>query len=113
MCSLLRVNHAATTHPAHPHGHQPHTTATTSGDGAMDREQILHLYDWHPGICFRHPGKGAIPTTVIGVIHPRGEGQRDIRACTDCVIDLENATRERLARADEPYRPGQLGEATG
>jgi hypothetical protein len=76
----------------------------------MEREQILALYDWQPGICFRHPSQGEQPTTVVGVVHPREGGERDVRACADCVINLEDIRREDAARRGSEYEPGHLGE---
>ncbi|MFE6355829.1 hypothetical protein ACFVOO_23610 [Streptomyces rochei] len=72
----------------------------------MDRKQILNLYDWDPGVCFRHPSKGVVQTAVVGVIHPRDDGEREVRGCADCVINLEDIRRERAARNGEEYRPG-------
>ncbi|MFF3928312.1 hypothetical protein [Streptomyces hirsutus] len=79
----------------------------------MDRQQILDLYDWADGTCFRHPSKGIAPTAVVGFIHPRSSGETEVRGCTDCVIALEDARREQAARTRSKYRPGRLGKATG
>jgi hypothetical protein len=76
----------------------------------MDRQQILDLYDWQPGICFRHPGKGEVPTAVVGAIHPRGDGERGVRACEGCVLNMEDIRREEAARSGSKYEPGRLGE---
>lgn len=76
----------------------------------MDRQQILNLYDWQLGICFRHPGKGEVLTAVVGVIHPRSDGEREIRGCEDCVIAMEDIRREEAARSGREYEPGHLGE---
>lgn len=79
----------------------------------MDQRQILDLYDWADGVCFRHPGKGIVPTAVVGSVHPRGAGEREVRGCDDCVISLEGIRREQAARTGGEYRPGQLGNASG
>lgn len=79
----------------------------------MERQQILDLYQWAPGICFRHPAKGEVPTAVVGVIHPRVDGEKEVRACADCVIGMEDIRREEAARSGSEYRPGQVGETTG
>lgn len=76
----------------------------------MNRQQILDLYDWQTGICFRHPAKGEVPTAVVGVVHPRQAGERDVRACEECVITLEDIRREDAARRGSEYEPGHLGE---
>jgi hypothetical protein len=76
----------------------------------MDRQQILDLYDWAPGTCFRHPERGEMPTALVGTIHPRCDGEHEVRACADCVIAMEDARRETAARPGSEYEPGQLGE---
>lgn len=76
----------------------------------MDRQQILDLYEWRDGICFQHPANGEVPTTVVGIIHPREDGEREVRACADCVVAIEDARREMAARAGSEYEPGHLGE---
>ena len=79
----------------------------------MDRQQILDLYTWTPGVCFRHPAQGEQPTTPVGVIHPREDGEREIRACADCVVTMEDIRREEAARSGRDYTPGHLGEVLG
>lgn len=76
----------------------------------MNREQILDLYDWELGVCFRHPSQGRQPTAVVGVIHPRGDGEREVRACEDCVVTMEDIKREDAARSGREYTPGHLGD---
>lgn len=77
----------------------------------MDRQQILDLYDWAPGICFRHPGKGEVQTALVKVLHPRGDGEHEVRACQECVVAIEDARREMAARSGKSYEPGHAGEA--
>lgn len=74
----------------------------------MDRQQMLDLYTWQLGICFRHPGKGEVPTAVVGVIHPVAEGEHEVRACAGCVIALEDIRREAAARSGSEYKPGPV-----
>lgn len=76
----------------------------------MDRQQILDLYEWEDGVCFRHPDKGVLPTAVVGVIHPRADGEREVRGCADCVIAIEDMKREEAARSGSGYEPGHVGE---
>lgn len=77
----------------------------------MHRQQILDLYEWQPGTCFRHPAKGEVPTTVVGTIHPQACSEREVRGCADCVIAMEDTRREGAARAGVEYEPGHVGEA--
>ena len=63
----------------------------------MDRQQILDLYEWEPGICFRHPGKGEVPTAHIETVRPAAGGIQDIRACRECVIAIE---QDRIAATE-------------
>jgi hypothetical protein len=79
----------------------------------MESQEILALYVWHAGICFRHPEKGPVDTTVVKTIHPRGEGDREVRACADCVIAIEDTRREAAAREGSVYEPGQAGGEAG
>ncbi|MFD5566679.1 hypothetical protein [Streptomyces cadmiisoli] len=72
----------------------------------MDRQQILDLYQWDDGICFRHPSRGPVVTAVVGTIHPRADGEKEVRACRDCVITMEDIRRENAARAGSDYQPG-------
>jgi hypothetical protein len=76
----------------------------------MERQQILDLYEWDDGVCFRHPNRGMIPTACVKVLHPRGVGQHEVRACDDCVIGMEDIRREAAARAGSKYEPGHIGE---
>ncbi|MFJ7111832.1 hypothetical protein ACIQW4_01460 [Streptomyces albogriseolus] len=71
----------------------------------MDRLQILALYDWADGACFRHPCKGTVPTAVVGVLHPPAVGEREVRACAECVIALEEERRERARRGESGMHP--------
>ncbi|RRQ81589.1 hypothetical protein [Streptomyces griseofuscus] len=75
----------------------------------MDRQLILDLYEWAPGICFRHPECGEIPTALVAVLHPRGNGEHEVRACRCCVIAIEDARREMAARQGQAYIPGEIG----
>lgn len=77
----------------------------------MEREQVLDLYEWAPGVCFRHPGKGTLDTAVVKELHPRGDDVHEIRACRDCVVMMEDIRREAVARAGGEYEPGHAGEA--
>jgi hypothetical protein len=79
----------------------------------MDRQEILDLYDWQSGVCFRCPEKGEVPTALVGVIHPRADGDKEIRACADCVIAMEDIRREEASRTGSEYEPGHVGEALG
>lgn len=77
----------------------------------MDRQQILDLYQWSAGVCFRHPAKGEQPTTVIQHVRPRSGPDEDVRACGDCIVELEQERWVAATQEDRPYRPGHAGEA--
>ncbi len=79
----------------------------------MDPQEILSLYVWRTGICFRHPEKGAVDTAAVKTLRPRGEEERVVRACADCVIAIEDARREEAARAGSVYEPGHAGGDAG
>ncbi|MFD9276963.1 hypothetical protein ACFWD7_06670 [Streptomyces mirabilis] len=77
----------------------------------MDRQQILDLYEWEDGLCFRCPSKGEVPTAHITTIRPPAGGLQDVRACRECIPDIE-AEREKTAlRRGEPYEPGGLADS--
>lgn len=75
----------------------------------MERQQILDLYEWAPGVCFRHPGKGEVPTAHIKTIRPPAGGLQDVRACEECVLVMEDERREAARRHGLPYSPGGVG----
>lgn len=79
----------------------------------MDRQQTLGLYTWRPATCFRHPEKGIVDTTIVGVVHPRDNGEWEVRACEECVVQMEDIRREEAARSGSEYEPGRLGEVLG
>ncbi|WP_406325759.1 hypothetical protein OG784_12645 [Streptomyces sp. NBC_01617] len=75
----------------------------------MERQQIFELYEWDPGICFRHPDRGVVDTTVVQTLRPRLGPAEEVRACRQCVVAME---AERRARAEElgvQYEPGHAG----
>jgi hypothetical protein len=76
----------------------------------MDRTQILDLYEWETGVCFRHPSTGEVATAHVKTVHPRDGGAEDVRACRPCILDMERE-REAVARAEGlVYEPGHVGE---
>ncbi|MFJ6560013.1 hypothetical protein ACIQMV_09045 [Streptomyces sp. NPDC091412] len=72
----------------------------------MDRQQILELYHWTSGTCFRHPGQGEVSTAHVKTIRPAAGGIQDIRACTECVVGMEEQRKAAAEGAGLPYRPG-------
>ncbi|KAB1979447.1 class-II aminoacyl-tRNA synthetase family protein [Streptomyces triticiradicis] len=76
----------------------------------MNQQQILALYEWQAGTCFRHPCKGDVPTAVVQTVHQRVGDDEPVRACEECVIEPE---QERWVAASESgleYRPGHADE---
>lgn len=57
----------------------------------MESQQILDRYTWEPGVCFRHPGKGEVPTAHVETIRPAAGGLQDIRACKECILIMADA----------------------
>jgi hypothetical protein len=76
----------------------------------MDRQQILDLYEWAAGICFRHPERGEVATAHVGVIHPAADGEKEVRGCEDCILAMEDGRREAARREGEDYEPGHVGD---
>jgi hypothetical protein len=77
----------------------------------MERQEIFDLYDWEPGVCFRHPSKGEVPTTHVKTIRPTAGGLQDVRACRECVVDMEETREKAALRRGEPYKPGCLTDS--
>ena len=73
----------------------------------MNNRETLSLYEWADGSCFRCAGAG--DTTRIHVLSPPAGGHYDVRACRDCVLDLEAAKQRAAERNGCDYRPGRLG----
>ena len=74
----------------------------------MDRQQILDLYDWQTGVCFRHPSKGEVPTAHVETIRPLAGGLQDVRACGECIAEMEEQREALATRTGEAYTPGRL-----
>lgn len=72
--------------------------------------QILDLYTWETGVCFRHPGEGRQPTAYLRTIHPAAGGAEELRACRGCVVALEAEKCRAAERAGIHYRPGTIGD---
>lgn len=79
----------------------------------MERRQILALYEWQPGTCFRHPGKGEVPTAHVKTIRPPAGGIQDVRACSDCVLGMEGRRQAAAERRGEEYLPGRICDGGG
>jgi len=79
----------------------------------MTPQQILDLYEWADGVCFRHPGRGIVSTAAVGVVHPREDGEYEVRGCPDCVMTMEDIRREEAARSGSEYVPGRVGQPAG
>ncbi|MER6350710.1 hypothetical protein ABT186_02340 [Streptomyces sp. NPDC001634] len=74
----------------------------------MDRQQVLNLYEWQMGVCFRHPAKGEVLTTHVKTIRPPAGGIQDVRACRECVLEMEEQRHGAAARRGQHYQPGCL-----
>jgi hypothetical protein len=72
----------------------------------MDRKQILDLYEWEPGVCFRHPAKGEVLTAHVETIRPPAGGIQDVRACADCVLAMAAERAVAAERRGCSYLPG-------
>jgi hypothetical protein len=76
----------------------------------MDHQQILTLYTWNPGTCFRHPERGTVLTARVKTLHPRVGGEEHVRACRDCVLEMEQDRCVAAGQDGTIYEPGHAGE---
>jgi hypothetical protein len=76
----------------------------------MDREPILDLYEWAPGICFRHPDRGAVDTAAVKTLRPRVGSKEVVRACRDCVLEMERDRQAAAGQEGAHYEPGRAGQ---
>ncbi|GGS42137.1 hypothetical protein F2B00_03250 [Streptomyces parvus] len=75
----------------------------------MSKHEILSLYTWTAGACFRHPADGVMETAVVRELHPRSGPAKTVRACERCVLSMETE-REQMARElGYDYEPGHAG----
>jgi hypothetical protein len=77
----------------------------------MEQQQILDLYEWELGVCFRHAENGEVPTARLKTLHPRVGHEEPVRACRDCVTELEQERWAEAGRNGLDYQPGHAGEA--
>ncbi|MFD7616547.1 hypothetical protein [Streptomyces sp. NPDC059802] len=75
----------------------------------MDGQQLLDLYIWKAGVCFRHPAEGIADTTVVKTIHPRMGPTEEVRACRACVVAMETTRCVRAMELGLQYKPGRAG----
>lgn len=74
----------------------------------MDDEEILSLYEWTNGTCFRCARTDLDTTRIRQIDTPIGV-HYDVRACRDCILDLEAQRKRHAERTGHKYVPGQLG----
>jgi hypothetical protein len=72
-------------------------------------QQILDLYEWEDGLCFRHPSKGVVATAHVETIRPAAGGILDVRACRECVAAIEERRAAAAERRGQSYSPGRIG----
>lgn len=73
-----------------------------------DDDEILGLYQWQTGTCFKCAHTG-IDTTRLREITTRAGVRYDVRACRDCVLALEGERRRIAEKQGREYVPGRLG----
>ncbi|MCQ8830382.1 hypothetical protein [Streptomyces malaysiensis] len=74
----------------------------------MDRGEILSLYAWATGTCFRCAKTGT-PTILLAEITPPAGDHYEVRVCERCVLELEDERRRYAERTGREYKPGRLG----
>lgn len=74
----------------------------------MDRREILALYEWAIGDCFRCARTGVLTTRFCELDTPIGDCYA-LRACESCILQLEEERRRYADRHGCEYEPGRLG----
>jgi hypothetical protein len=82
-------------------------------DTQMSRLQILSLYTWNLGRCFRCPDVGPQATAMVKELRTRMGSVEPIRACADCVLSMEEERRRAAEVVGAAYEPGRAGEPIG
>lgn len=77
-------------------------------EGGMDENEIAKLYPWALGSCFKCARSG-LDTTRLGQIDTPAGVRYDVRACLDCILDLEHERERHAKRVGLKYAPGLLG----
>ena len=71
-----------------------------------ESEEVLALYPWSEGACFRC-ARGGVLTTVVGSLHPPDlPAPFPVRACRPCTVLMEEERREAAARHGLTYIAG-------
>jgi hypothetical protein len=71
-------------------------------------DDILALYEWAPGDCFRCAATGVDTTHIKEIPTPVGV-RFNIRACRDCVLAIEDGLDLQAQEAGVEYKPGNAG----
>ncbi|WP_030407557.1 hypothetical protein [Streptomyces albus] len=71
-------------------------------------EDVLDHYTWATGDCFKCAGRG-IPTARVGRITAQSGDTHPVRACRDCLRQMEAQRKRDAERRAEQYEPGRLG----
>lgn len=74
----------------------------------MEPGDILDLYVWTVGTCFRC-ARTREPVTQLAAIKTQSGQQYAVRACRGCVLLMEAERQRRAQRSGASYEPGKLG----
>ncbi|MGW2595439.1 hypothetical protein ACWCXC_34915 [Streptomyces sp. NPDC001515] len=74
----------------------------------MTPDEILALYDWTAGVCFRCARAGVDVTAVGQISTPSGD-RYDLAACERCILAMERERRAYAERRGLSYTPGLIG----
>jgi hypothetical protein len=76
----------------------------------MAGHQILDLYEWASGDCFRC-STPALPTTSLSELGTPDGRCHEVRACRLCVLAMEYERREYANQTGREYVAGRVGKA--
>ncbi|GHJ21592.1 hypothetical protein TPA0909_32060 [Streptomyces albus] len=98
--SSVRVNRIRPTHMPPTRGHSPGRPES----GEKMNEDVLDHYTWATGDCFKCAGR-EIPTARVGRITAQSGATHPVRACRDCLWQME---AQRALRAGTPRAVDKL-----
>jgi len=71
-------------------------------------DDVLSYYDWQPGNCFKC-ARQKVPTTPVSRVTAQCGKRYTVRACQQCLLEMEAQRKRAAERKGEEYMPGRVG----